>query len=62
MPATTIGWDIGGAHLKAVYLDQEGTIEAVHQVACPLWQGIEKLDEAYSRPVSRVHPPCTRLL
>jgi probable H4MPT-linked C1 transfer pathway protein len=48
MPATTIGWDIGGAHLKAVYLDQEGTIEAVHQVACPLWQGIEKLDEAFS--------------
>ena len=37
------GWDLGGAHLKRVDLDPQGAVIGVHQVACPLWQGIDVL-------------------
>jgi len=40
------GWDIGGAHLKVARCDQDGKIIDVIQVACPLWQGIEYLEQA----------------
>jgi probable H4MPT-linked C1 transfer pathway protein len=38
-----IGWDVGGAHLKAARLDPDGRVEEVLQVACPLWQGLHHL-------------------
>lgn len=38
-----IGWDIGGAHVKACLL-RDGRVAEVAQWACPLWQGIEHLD------------------
>lgn len=41
----TAGLDIGGAHLK-VALVEDGRAVAVHQIACPLWQGLGKLDVA----------------
>lgn len=41
-----IGWDIGGAHLKAARLAGDGTVTCVFQVACPLWQGLDRLDAA----------------
>lgn len=41
-----IGWDIGGAHLKAVWLNAEGKVLAVKQVYCPLWQGLGYLETA----------------
>jgi (4-(4-[2-(gamma-L-glutamylamino)ethyl]phenoxymethyl)furan-2-yl)methanamine synthase len=37
-----IGWDIGGAHVKACVL-QRGEVIDVAQWACPLWQGIDQL-------------------
>ena len=37
-----VGWDVGGAHVKACLL-QRGEIIDVAQWACPLWQGMEKL-------------------
>ena len=37
-----IGWDVGGAHVKACLL-QRGEVIDVAQWACPLWQGMEKL-------------------
>ena len=40
-----IGWDIGGAHLKAARLE-EGRITAAIQVPCPLWLGLDQLDRA----------------
>jgi probable H4MPT-linked C1 transfer pathway protein len=40
-----IGWDIGGAHLKAAALEQ-GRIVAVTQHACPLWLGIQHFHAA----------------
>ncbi len=39
----TIGWDIGGAHLKAVLLDFDGILLDTRQVACPLWRGLDHL-------------------
>jgi (4-(4-[2-(gamma-L-glutamylamino)ethyl]phenoxymethyl)furan-2-yl)methanamine synthase len=41
----TAGYDLGGAHLK-VALAEGGIITAVGQIACPLWEGVERLDEA----------------
>lgn len=41
-----IGWDLGGAHLKAAWLDGHGYLQKVVQVAMPLWQGLDKLDAA----------------
>ncbi|WP_077034791.1 hydantoinase/oxoprolinase family protein [Pelomonas sp. KK5] len=39
-----IGWDIGGAHLKASLLRDGGTLD-VAQWACPLWQGLSHLEQ-----------------
>ncbi len=39
-----IGWDLGGAHIKAARLDREGQVERVVQLPCPLWQGMDHLD------------------
>lgn len=41
-----VGWDIGGAHLKAAWLDADGRVVAVRQVPCRLWEGLDRLDEA----------------
>ena len=37
-----IGWDIGGAHVKAACIEG-GHIAAVRQLACPLWLGADRL-------------------
>jgi probable H4MPT-linked C1 transfer pathway protein len=44
--AVTAGYDVGGAHLKAA-LAEDGRIVAVRQIACPLWQGLDRLDAAF---------------
>ena len=41
-----IGWDIGGAHLKAVLLDANGNVLHIKQLPCPLWRGLHELDSA----------------
>ena len=41
-----IGWDIGGAHLKAVLLDADGVALKAYQLACPLWKGLLELERA----------------
>lgn len=46
MKGAWFGWDIGGAHLKLASLDEEGRLLAVHQIACPLWQGLAQLEQA----------------
>jgi probable H4MPT-linked C1 transfer pathway protein len=38
-----VGWDIGGAHVKACLLRDGGVVD-VAQWACPLWQGLAHLD------------------
>jgi len=42
-----IGWDIGGAHLKAARVEN-GVITGAVQVACPLWLGLGELDRAFA--------------
>ncbi|KJV06116.1 hydantoinase/oxoprolinase family protein [Methylocucumis oryzae] len=42
MDKAYLGWDIGGAHVKAVVLTDAG-VEQVIQQACPLWKGIAAL-------------------
>lgn len=41
-----IGWDVGGAHLKAALLDTNGTLLNVVQVPCALWRGLSELEAA----------------
>lgn len=45
MANTVLGWDIGGAHVKAVLVDDAGVVLDVWQQACPLWQGLDNLTE-----------------
>lgn len=49
MKLKIIGWDIGGAHLKAVLLDEEGGVLAAKQLTCPLWQGLHQLEQAIAQ-------------
>ena len=42
-----IGWDVGGAHLKAVRINVGGECVAAIQHACPLWRGIGELKQAW---------------
>jgi (4-(4-[2-(gamma-L-glutamylamino)ethyl]phenoxymethyl)furan-2-yl)methanamine synthase len=44
-----IGWDIGGAHLKAVLIGLNGHVQQVAQVACPLWKGLHELEAAINK-------------
>ena len=41
-----IGWDVGGAHLKAALLDTNGKLQKVLQVPCALWRGLHELEVA----------------
>lgn len=45
MTKATIGLDIGGAHLKVARLEATRPV-SVRQIACPLWQGLDRLDAA----------------
>jgi probable H4MPT-linked C1 transfer pathway protein len=47
-----VGWDIGGAHVKACLL-QGGALRDIAQWPCPLWQGMEHLDAALGQARSR---------
>lgn len=46
-----IGWDVGGAHLKAVRMDAMGQL-AVSLVYCPLWRGLTVLSEAMDQALN----------
>ncbi len=54
MQAEVIGWDIGGAHLKAAWLNQKGEVLGVFQEPCPLWQGLEKLETALAHILQKL--------
>ena len=41
-----VGWDIGGAHLKAVLLNTKGEVVDCLQLPCPLWKGLDYLQRA----------------
>lgn len=46
MKTHIVGWDIGGAHLKAAVINPLHEVVAVYQYPCPLWQGLDKLHAA----------------
>jgi probable H4MPT-linked C1 transfer pathway protein len=51
-PRPSVGWDIGGAHVKACLLEG-GAVRDIAQWACPLWQGLSHLDAALASARSR---------
>ncbi len=55
-PEPVVGWDVGGAHLKAARLDETGAIERVIQLPCPLWQGLDRLEEAVAQALRALGP------
>jgi probable H4MPT-linked C1 transfer pathway protein len=50
---SVIGWDIGGAHLKAARIEN-GRIVSALQVALPLWQGLHEAESAFDEAQARV--------
>lgn len=48
-----IGWDIGGAHLKAAWAEG-GLLRDAVQVPCRLWQGLGELDTALTTVLDRL--------
>jgi probable H4MPT-linked C1 transfer pathway protein len=51
--SAVIGWDVGGAHLKAARAEN-GRIVAAVQIACPLWLDASRLEEAFRAAQSEV--------
>lgn len=47
-----IGWDIGGAHVKAARVEA-GRVLDVAQWPCPLWQGLGQLDTVLAQAAAR---------
>jgi len=43
-----VGWDLGGAHIKAALLNSSGVICKTFLVPCPLWKGLNHLSCAMS--------------
>ena len=41
-----VGWDIGGAHLKAALLNDSDEVLQVLQLPCQLWRGLDQLEIA----------------
>jgi probable H4MPT-linked C1 transfer pathway protein len=53
LPRHFVGWDLGGAHLKAAHMDAQGHVLAVLQLPCPLWQGLEPLRLGIDQVIDR---------
>jgi (4-(4-[2-(gamma-L-glutamylamino)ethyl]phenoxymethyl)furan-2-yl)methanamine synthase len=53
MPSPDVfGWDIGGAHVKVCHTHQ-GQVLDIMQWACPLWQGLDQLDQVLDQALAR---------
>ncbi|MGR9105405.1 MAG: hydantoinase/oxoprolinase family protein [Gammaproteobacteria bacterium] len=57
-PEYSIGWDIGGAHVKVAVLHGDRVLE-VEQHPCPLWLGVSKLEALLAQILARL--PAGRL-
>jgi probable H4MPT-linked C1 transfer pathway protein len=55
MACEVIGWDIGGAHLKAAALDGDGLVSVI-QKPCPLWLGLAHFHAAASAILDEMAP------
>ena len=56
-PGLVVGWDIGGAHLKAVALDAQRRLQAVSLLPCPLWLGLDHLEAAIAAALANLPRP-----
>ncbi|KAF3981766.1 MAG: H4MPT-linked C1 transfer pathway protein [Methylococcales symbiont of Hymedesmia sp. n. MRB-2018] len=54
MHSSILGWDIGGAHIKAVVLEANGVISQVVQKPCPLWKGLDYLHKAVNQVLADI--------
>lgn len=52
MPEAVIGWDVGGAHVKAARCEGGAVVDVV-QWPCALWQGLDKLDAVLDAALER---------
>ncbi len=52
-----VGWDIGGAHVKAAFINAQGKLLSVYQQPCPLWKGLEYLQQAVSIILTDISEP-----
>ncbi len=52
-----VGWDIGGAHVKAAVINVQGELLAVYQQPCPLWKGLEYLQQAVRAILKEISEP-----
>jgi len=52
-----VGWDIGGAHVKAAVINAQGELLAVYQQPCPLWKGLEQLQQAVRAILTDITEP-----
>lgn len=50
----TLGWDLGGAHLKAVLIQDDGCVMQTFQQPCPLWRGLDHLEQAVATIMSKL--------
>jgi len=49
-----VGWDIGGAHVKAAAVDARGRVVAALQVPCALWRGLDQLHGALDEALTQL--------
>ena len=52
-----VGWDIGGAHIKAAVINAQGELLAVYQQPCPLWKGLAYLQQAVRAILTDISEP-----
>ncbi len=55
-----IGWDVGGAHLKAVLLNADGSLLQALQVPCALWRGLNELEIAIDAILKKLSVPSAK--
>ena len=59
MHNSIVGWDIGGAHIKAAVLESDGQVSQVFQLPCPLWKGLDYLIQAVRQIQNQInHADC----
>ena len=54
MSHSCIGWDVGGAHVKAALIDDSQTVRSAIQVPCRLWEGLDRLQAAVDRVIEHM--------
>lgn len=54
MREAVLGWDVGGAHLKAALVDAAGAAVLALELPCPLWQGVSHLERALDVTLARM--------